>query len=132
MKTTSAAFSVDFLKKIEEMLLTQKETLERELGNLNKKGAGEDGSESHDGIFPNYGDTEEDNAQEVADYEANLGINHDLDKTYRDVVQALDRLKTGAYGVCRYCKKPIDEKRLMARPTSSACIECKKTIVQEA
>jgi RNA polymerase-binding transcription factor DksA len=46
-------------------------------------------------------------------------------------VAALKRLEKGDYGVCRYCKKPIEEKRLLIRPTSSACVQCKKTIVQE-
>lgn len=129
MTTTSSPFSADFLKKIQGMLTEQKTNLERELKSLNKPEVGSD--ETHDGIFPNYGNTEEDNAQEVADYETNLGIENQMDRTYRDVVKALARLKEGTYGICRYCKKPIDEKRLMARPTSSACIECKKTIVQE-
>ena len=34
-------------------------------------------------------------------------------------------------GICKYCDQPIDEKRLRARPTSGACISCKKTLTDE-
>ena len=55
-----------------------------------------------------------------------------LEKMLRDVGKSLKRIEEGSYGVCKYCDKPIDEKRLLARPTSSACVECKKTLTDEA
>ncbi len=121
----ASVFSADFLAKIKQMLDEHKITVERQLSGLTE------GGESSKSVFPDYGDTEEDNAQEVADYEANLYIKEDLQSTFRDVAEALQRLEKGMYGICKYCKKPIEEKRLLARPTSSACVECKKTIVQE-
>jgi DnaK suppressor protein len=105
-------------------LLQEKAKFEKELANFN----GKDGNEN---TFPEYGDSEEDNAREVADYETNLSIEQGLTRSHRDAVAALKRLEKGDYGVCRYCKKPIEEKRLLIRPTSSACVQCKKTIVQE-
>lgn len=119
-----AAYSADFLAKIKEVLLKDKAKFETELSKFNGKG-------DNDKTFPNYGDSEEDNAREVADYETNLSIEGDLEKSLRDVLSSLKRIEAGNYGICRYCKKPIEEKRLLARPTSSACVACKKTIIQE-
>ncbi len=123
---TKTVFSAEFIKKITHLLEEQRVMLEKQLAQLAKA----DGAES--GTFPDYGDAEEDKGQAVADYEANISVKDDLEKTMRDVVSSLKRLDEGTYGICRYCKKPIDEKRLLARPTSSACVECKKAIVQEA
>lgn len=107
--------------------MEDKARLESELAKFAKKGS----TEETGSTFPNYGDTEEDNAHEVADYEANLSIESDLEKSFRDVKSALKKIEINEYGICKYCHKPIEEKRLLARPTSSACIECKKAIIQE-
>ncbi|MFA6105570.1 MAG: TraR/DksA C4-type zinc finger protein [Patescibacteria group bacterium] len=126
-KTANSKFSEGFIEKMKAILIADKARLEKELA---KYSTSED-SEDKEAKFPDYGNSEEDNALEVADYEANLSIESDLQKSFRDVEASLDRIEEGEYGVCKYCKKTIEEKRLMARPTSSACISCKKTIVQE-
>lgn len=114
-------FSADFLDKIKALLLKDKERIEKELKN-----------QGEDGAFPDYGDSEEDNAREIADFEATSSVENNLQRTLRDIVSSLKRIEKGDYGICKYCKKPIEEKRLMVRATSSACVACKKTIVQEA
>ena len=117
----------EFLNTIKKKLLEDKEKFEKELTKFAKKGTGDNA----EAAFPNYGDSEEDNAHEVADYEANLSIENDLEKTVRDIKAMLKKIETGEYGICKYCHKPIEQKRLLARPTSSACVECKKAIIQE-
>lgn len=117
----------EFLETIRKKLLDDEARLGKELAKFSRRGTAK-GAES---AFPNYGDTEEDNAHEVADYEANLSIESDLDKSLRDVRSALKKIERNEYGICKYCHKPIVKKRLLARPTSSACIECKKAIIQE-
>lgn len=39
--------------------------------------------------------------------------------------EALKRIDDGTYGICEDCGGPISEKRLMARPVTTECIECK-------
>ncbi len=124
----STAVSAEFLEKMRLILEADRKRLTNELAELRQKA----GTGEGDAAFPNYGDSEEDNAREVADYEANMGIENDLEKSLRDVNSALARMDKGTYGICRYCGKMMSEKRLLARPTSSACVDCKKTIVQEA
>ncbi len=121
-KSTSVkgAFPADFLLKIKEILLKEKVKFETEIKNSDENAD-----------MSNYGDSEEDNAQKVVDLEANMSIEKDMARSLRDVNSSLKRLEKGDYGICRYCNKVIEEKRLLARPTSSACVACKKTIVQE-
>lgn len=121
----TAVASGEFIEKMKSILEADKERLQKEVSRFAGDGSGE-------ALFPDYGESEEDNALEVADYQTNLSIENDLQRSLRDVESALSRIEKGEYGICKYCEKPIEEKRLMARPTSSACITCKKTIVQEA
>jgi len=46
-------------------------------------------------------------------------------KLIQKIKEALDRIEGGTFGTCESCGKPISEKRLMARPMTTQCIECK-------
>jgi len=122
-------FSKDFLKQVEGILLAEKERLENDLKKFAHEDPNAPGGYSSD--FPNYGNDESENASEVADYEVRVSLENNLEKSLRDITQSLARLKSGDYGVCKYCKNAIEEKRLLVRPHSSACMSCKKAIKQE-
>lgn len=122
----SDAFVAGIKKELEE----EKIRLSEELAPLSKKNPHVAGV--FEATFPEYGDEEDDNAREIAEYTANKPLEINMEKTLRDTDKALERIKKGTYGICKYCDKPIDEKRLKARPTSSACISCKKTLTEEA
>ena len=67
------------------------------------------------------------NDQASVDYDRNLDIRI-LDrerKLIHKIKQALERLDTGAYGLCEQCGEEIPEKRLVARPVTTVCVECK-------
>ena len=98
--------------------------LEAEMARL-KKELGEHES------FPNLGEKEDENASEVAQFSDNLSLEDELEKALRDVESALKMIEKGTYGTCKYCGQQIDERRLVARPTSTSCIQCKKTLTQE-
>ena len=46
-------------------------------------------------------------------------------KLIRKMQEALDRIDKGTFGICERCSGPISEKRLLARPVTTLCIECK-------
>ena len=125
-KTT---YNKEFLEKMENILLTEKQNLERELSKFAKKSTHV--TDDFDATFPEYGDKEDENAMEVAQYTTNKPLEISLENSLRDTDKALERMKKGTYGFCKYCKEPIEEKRLEARPTSSACISCKKSLTDE-
>jgi len=129
MAKTNTGFSKEFLEKVEKLLKEDKKRLEKELAKFTTKNQHVEGD--YDASYPEYGDKEDENALEVAQYTANKPLEIALEGELRDVVKSLERLKKGSYGVCKYCKKTIDEKRLSARPTSGSCVSCKKTLTQE-
>jgi DnaK suppressor protein len=44
----------------------------------------------------------------------------------RKIKSALERIEEGSYGICEVCGENISIKRLLARPVTSKCIECKE------
>ncbi|MBI4592189.1 TraR/DksA C4-type zinc finger protein [Candidatus Uhrbacteria bacterium] len=120
----------DFVQKMKDLLEGEKSRLESELAGFahrNPKATETD----YDSDFPNMGDKEDENASEVAQFSDNLSLEDELEKALRDVESALKMIEKGTYGTCKYCGQQIDERRLVARPTSTSCIQCKKTLTQE-
>jgi len=111
------------LEQIKNKLLEEKANLEKELAKFARPNKNSPGDYKAD--FPNYGDDETENSNEVATFDVNITLEATLEKELRDVNKSLDRIKKGDYGTCKYCKQEIESARLLARPTSSACITCK-------
>jgi len=118
-----------FLRQMEEKLLKEKDKLEKKLKSFAKPNPHV--KDDYDAKFPNIGDGEDENANEVALYSDNLSLERTFEKDLQDVKSALGRIKRGTYGKCKYCKIEIDPKRLLARPASSACVACKKRLSLE-
>jgi len=117
------------LVQIKENLLAEKARLEDELNRFTIKD--EAVADNYKSEFPKYGDSEDENAAEVADYTDNLSIEHALEKQLKDVNKALANVESGSYGICKHCGQPIEEQRLLARPVSSSCVACKKALKGE-
>lgn len=120
----------DFIEKIKLHLLEEKKRLEQDLADFGQKDKKQPGH--YDVAYPESGgNSDDDNAMEVSNYADELSIGSKLEAELRDTVKALEAIEKGTYGKCKYCGKDIDIKRLEARPTSSSCISCKKTLTQE-
>jgi RNA polymerase-binding protein DksA len=117
------------IDSIKEELLRRKTEIEKEL-NLVARKENDGGDDEYKATFPDYGDKPDENAQEIAEYEANVAEEDLLEKTLRDINKALERIKSGDYGICKHCGKPIDPRRLKARPTAGSCIDCKTKLQQ--
>jgi DnaK suppressor protein len=118
-----------FVKEMEERLKEQKTKLEAQLSEISTKNT--KNPNDYNASFPDYGDAEDENAAEVTTFTNNLTLERTLESELRDVNKAMSSIAAGKYGVCKYCDKEIDKKRLEARPTSSSCIECKKRLTLE-
>ena len=66
-----------------------------------------------------------DRASLEADRNLLLRIRDRERKLIQKVEEALDRIDKGIFGICESCGKSISEKRLMARPVTTLCIDCK-------
>lgn len=129
-KINNIALSEQVLNQIKDELLVRKKQVSGDLKRLTEKD--NHAKDSHRAKFPNYGDKPDDNAQEIGEYSTNLATEKVLESSLRDIENALDRIDKGTYGICRYCGKEIGEKRLLARPVASACVECKSRLQQAA
>ena len=47
------------------------------------------------------------------------------EKLLKKIESALARIGDGSYGTCEECGEEIDVKRLIARPVTTLCIDCK-------
>jgi DnaK suppressor protein len=45
---------------------------------------------------------------------------------YNRIVQALQKIADGTYGLCSDCGEPISEKRLISYPNASRCLSCQE------
>ncbi|MCK9229387.1 MAG: RNA polymerase-binding protein DksA [Syntrophales bacterium] len=100
-------FRALFNQKIEELL--------REAG---KTVSGMTGSSES---FPDLTDR----AAQESDRDFELRIRDRERKLIKKMKEALERIDNGTFGICS-CGKKISEKRLMARPVTTLCIDCKK------
>lgn len=119
MTTKPIAINPEILAQIKSDLISQQEKLEKELNKVANN------SSEHAAKFPEFGDKPDENAQEIEGYTTNLATKEMLEASLRDITGSLKRIEEGTYGVCKYCGNEIGEKRLLARPVASACIDCK-------
>lgn len=108
-------------EEFKQQLESEKKRLEEELARLANKGD----DEEYDAKFEDFGRSEEDNAEEVENYAANLSITETLEKNLKDVNDALERIENDTYGICENCNKnEIKIERLKAYPAARLCMEC--------
>jgi RNA polymerase-binding transcription factor DksA len=49
----------------------------------------------------------------------------------RRISSALERFEQGYWGICEMCKKPIEQKRLIAQPCVEHCIGCQEKLEKQ-
>jgi RNA polymerase-binding protein DksA len=117
----------EILDTIKKDLEKRREEILNDLRHIAKK-ENDGGEDEYKATFPEYGDKPDENAQEIAEYTTNIAEEEMLEHALHDTEQTLERIKKGTYGICKYCGKPIDPRRLKVRPTAGACIDCKKKL----
>lgn len=102
--------SKDFLEKQKEKLEAEKNKIETKIKELKK--------------YPDYGNDDEDNLQEIADYESNLSIDEQLEFLLGKIKRAIKAIENGTYGQCTKCQATIEEGRLEIIPYAELCVSC--------
>lgn len=113
-----------FLKAMRTLLEEKRAKIESELKSFAHRNRAKAVDFATD--YPEYGSKEDENASEVQTFSDNLSLEATLESTLEDVNRALERVDKGNYGTCKYCGRPIDERRLKARPESGSCVSCKE------
>ncbi|PIR96872.1 MAG: hypothetical protein COT91_04390 [Candidatus Doudnabacteria bacterium CG10_big_fil_rev_8_21_14_0_10_41_10] len=114
--------NTNLIKENKVKLMTEKKRLEEllsELGPLTDTKSRED----YKSDFPNMGDSQDDNAQEVTQYETNLGKEKVLETRLQKVNIALEKIENGTYGKCLVGGEDIEEARLKVAPEVDTCVK---------
>jgi DnaK suppressor protein len=112
----------EILAELKEKLLGEKANLEKELENFAKK----TGKNEFETKYNNIGEDEDENASEVEEYTDNLALENTLEGRLNEVVEALNKMEKGQYGICENCSKLISLERLRVYPAAKTCIDCSK------
>lgn len=73
---------------------------------------------------PNYGDEDDENAQEVTDLDRNFALEQELESRLNSIRKTRQKIKEGTYGKCENCGEEIPTNRLKAKPDAIKCITC--------
>ncbi|HWP34699.1 MAG TPA: RNA polymerase-binding protein DksA [Thermodesulfobacteriota bacterium] len=105
-----------------DRLAVYKALLERQLEELLREaGRTLEGMGDERESFPDPGDR----ASLESERNFTLRIRERERKLIGKIREALARIEAGTFGVCETCGEPIGEARLLARPVTTQCIECK-------
>lgn len=107
----------DALKKLKDVLVRRRDALRKALAG--------DLSQLRELRDQGPGDVL-DAAVDTAQDELNSQLLEVESRELEQIEEALDRLKTGTFGLCEVCEKPIPLKRLQALPYATECISCKR------
>lgn len=66
----------------------------------------------------------DDRAQAISERNDEFAMNEHETAELNDIDAALERIKTGTYGICTDCGVNIPDARLNAYPTAKRCIDC--------
>lgn len=114
------------IKQAQKLLLENKKQLEKMLNRIADKNLEVKGD--FQTRFPNFGDSWEENTDEVAAFSDNLSMERNLEDLLAGIKLALKKIEDGSYGICQECQKEIDGEVLLVQPTSTLCVECKKKL----
>ena len=70
-------------------------------------------------------------ANQEADQSFKIRIREREEKLLKKIDSALERMDGGSYGACDDCGEAIEIKRLLARPVTTLCINCKSIQEEE-
>lgn len=108
--------------ELKTLLAGEKEDLEKSLSRIARPIDKKEGD--YETNFEEIGSDKDDNATEVDQYSGNVSVETTLEKQLQDVLDALEKIEKGTYGICENCKKEISIERLKANPSAKKCIKC--------
>ncbi len=113
------AYTQEFLEEMKGKLLEEKVNLEGELSRF-AKSTGTEGS--YETNFQDMGTDEDEHASEVEQYVDDIALESNLETQLKDVIDALEKLEAGTYGVCEVSGEEISEERLRIYPAARTAI----------
>ncbi|MGJ0848668.1 transcriptional regulator, TraR/DksA family [Tissierella praeacuta DSM 18095] len=117
----------DKLYYFKKRLLEEKKRLLKVLNNMNNMK--EFGSmDVYYSELSNYDNHPADIGTELFMMEQDNGFKNSMKDTLNEIDNSLEDIKDGSYGICKACKKKINEERLDLIPYLKNCMECADSI----
>lgn len=110
------------IDELKTQLLEEKEDLEKNISRIARPLDKAEGD--YETNFEDIGTDKDDNATEVDQYTGNISVEATLEKKLQEVIDALERIEKGTYGICENCNQEISIERLRANPSAKTCIKC--------
>ena len=107
------------LAELKDKLLAEKSRLEEALSKFASK---TDAPGEYETKIEDIGTDPDENATEVEGYVDNLAVERNLEQELRDVLDALDKMEQGTYGVCEKTGQDIPIARLRAYPAARTVV----------
>lgn len=115
------------MKRFEKMLVEERDRLIASIRNIEEASRTESGHDNGADLS-SFAETGTDNFN----LETALNIAGSESERLRDVLDALERINKGTYGICEGSGKPIPIKRLEAFPSARYCVEYQEQMEKEA
>lgn len=114
-------------QKLEESLKKEEAEIISELSSF----AQEDSKGNWIVPFPNEGQSSEENAKKLEEFERLNVLKNNLTGRLENIQATQKKLENDAYGQCEKCLTEIDQKRLKVVPAARFCIGCAKQGIKE-
>lgn len=114
------AYNKEFLENMRKRLLEEKKSLESDLSRFAKP-AGEEGE--YRTVEENLGSDMDDSATETEINDNNRSLERTLEASLKDVLDALEKINVGTYGICEKTGREIPEDRLEVFPMARTCAD---------
>lgn len=75
------------------------------------------------------GESQEDAAQEAGELDRQQALVTTIEKERKEIINTLEKIKSGDYGKCEKCLAEINPARLKAMPIAALCINCAQKII---
>lgn len=110
------------LQALAAQLNEEKAWLEKHLERSEHDGLG-DSQRVQTGELSAYDNHPADLGTETFERGKDIALHENAERHLTDINEALSRLESGSYGICRVCSQPIPYERLVAVPTTAYCTQ---------
>ena len=127
LKTKKIRFKKTELDKLRQTLLNEKERIVEQLRQLERLSA-TDGSFRTADEIPHHSIHIAEFASDNQAIDAALGLRNMKEDQLSEIVEALDKIEKGEFGICESCGSAIDFERLLVLPSAKFCLQCKRKL----
>jgi len=113
------------LKKFRKTILDKMENISREMGEMKNGVLNTDTSKANMSPDSIYSVHMADAGTDSHEREKSFLFLSREDSYYRNLENALERIDSGAFGVCQICGELIPEERMMEVLNATKCVDCK-------